>query len=311
VRKAARRLIRDGFAVCRIEPGEKRPTYPLWATGHVDPDDIGAGDNIGIVCGPLSAPEGHALVCVDLDSADAVALADEYLPTTGMVEGREGKPRSHRSYLVPLASIPEEYRSTATKTAPVMVEDYGHPGPKSIPFKRRRDGKPAGEIMKLIGTGGQAVVPPSVHDSGERREWEGGRRGAPAVVDFVKLYRAAKKLARKCGWRPEPKPKPAADDAEGTSAAGAPDLTPFLVYRINRYIDALPPAVSGEGGHDACFRAACALVWGFALSEADAIKFLRRFNAGCRPKWSERELLHKVRGAAAATDHAKPRGHLL
>jgi hypothetical protein len=52
-RKAAAALIADGYAVCRIEPNEKRPTYPRWATRSIDPDDVESGDGIGIVCGPM------------------------------------------------------------------------------------------------------------------------------------------------------------------------------------------------------------------------------------------------------------------
>ena len=305
LRKAAAELIAHGYAICRISPNEKRPTYPRWTTRSVDAADFRPGDGIGIVCGPPSGTDGHALVCVDLDEIRAVRLADKFLPPTDMVEGRKGKLRSHRWYLVPLSSIGDEHHSQAAQSAPVMLRKYGHPGPRTLSFR----GEGGGELVRIIGTGGQAVVPPSQHTSGERREWSDGRRGAPAVVKFRVLLRAVRKLARKCGWAP----KAEAVIAETTDSAVEPDtaVDPFLAYRINRYLDELPASVSGQGGHDACFRAACVLVWGFALSEADAIKFLRRFNARCRPKWSEQELLHKVRDAASATDHTKRRGHLL
>jgi hypothetical protein len=102
--RSAAELIADGYAVCRIKPNEKRPTYPRWALAPINPGEIGPDDGIGIVCGPLSGPDEHAVMCIDLDSSEAVAFADQYLPATGMVEGREGKLRSHRWYAVPLAS---------------------------------------------------------------------------------------------------------------------------------------------------------------------------------------------------------------
>ncbi|MBI3759596.1 MAG: hypothetical protein HY269_07570 [Deltaproteobacteria bacterium] len=80
--------------------------------------------------------------------------------------------------------------------------------------------------------------------------------------------------------------------------------------RARQYLAAVPGAISGAGGHNQAFSAACALVNGFALSEADALSLLREWNASCQPAWNERELEHKVRSAANAR-HAKPRGHLL
>ena len=77
--------------------------------------EFGPGDGVGLLCGPLSngGNPGHALVCVDLDSPGALARADEFLPDTGMIEGRPAKPRSHRYYLVPNSTIPDDYRSRA------------------------------------------------------------------------------------------------------------------------------------------------------------------------------------------------------
>ncbi len=86
-------------------------------------------------------------------------------------------------------------------------------------------------------------------------------------------------------------------------------LTPLDRARL--YLEKIPGAVSGQGGHPQAFAAACALVHGFALSEADALDLLRReYNPRCVPPWSERELSHKVQSATAA-QHQKPRGHLL
>lgn len=79
--------------------------------------------------------------------------------------------------------------------------------------------------------------------------------------------------------------------------------------RARRYLARLPVAVSGQGGHKTTFRAACALVQGFALAEADALSLLREWNGGCQPPWSESELQHKVTSAMAAAS-SKPRGYL-
>jgi hypothetical protein len=80
--------------------------------------------------------------------------------------------------------------------------------------------------------------------------------------------------------------------------------------RARRYVAKCPPAVSGEGGHNATFRVAAVLQNGFALSEAETLALLREWNTGCVPPWTEAELIHKVRSTARVT-HWHPRGYLL
>jgi len=80
--------------------------------------------------------------------------------------------------------------------------------------------------------------------------------------------------------------------------------------RAQKYVLAMPAAVSGQRGHDATFTVACALINGFALSEGDALAIMREFSARCLPPWRESDLIHKLKSAAAAS-HAKPRGYLI
>ena len=80
--------------------------------------------------------------------------------------------------------------------------------------------------------------------------------------------------------------------------------------RARRYIAKCPPAISGQGGHNATFHVAACLVHGFALGEPDALALLSEYNRGCVPPWSERELRHKVESASRA-DFREPRGCLL
>lgn len=80
--------------------------------------------------------------------------------------------------------------------------------------------------------------------------------------------------------------------------------------RIFRYLAACPPAISGSSGHNQTFTVACALINGFGLHEGQALEYLRSYNQRCQPAWSESELEHKIRSAAAA-QHSKPKGHLL
>ncbi len=90
----------------------------------------------------------------------------------------------------------------------------------------------------------------------------------------------------------------------------APVAGPMSVEeRARRYVERMPPAISGQGGHDATYEVACVLVRGFALDEATAFDVLRGYNARCEPPWRERELEHKVRSAASKS--TRQLGYLL
>lgn len=67
--------------------------------------------------------------------------------------------------------------------------------------------------------------------------------------------------------------------------------------RARKYLERIDPAVSGQGGHNVTFRAACVLVLGFALSLDEAYGVLAEWNQACQPPWSEQELRHKVESA--------------
>jgi len=70
------------------------------------------------------------------------------------------------------------------------------------------------------------------------------------------------------------------------------------VERAIAYLAKCPPSIAGSGGHDACFKAAKALVVGFDLGDEKSLELLRsHFNPGCQPPWSEKELRHKVTSA--------------
>ena len=126
-------------------------------------------------------------------------------------------------------------------------------------------------------------------------------RPAPGAVDLAGW------LARKgeAGGGP-PLPPP----ASRKSPAIAPRAAGRAQERASAYLAALPPAVSGQGGHGRTFRAACVLVKGFGLGVDEARPILQAWDLGCDPPWSERELEHKLRDADKAADD-RPRGWLL
>ncbi len=71
----------------------------------------------------------------------------------------------------------------------------------------------------------------------------------------------------------------------------------------------MPPSIQGSGGRDAAFNVAAALVVGFNLSDEDAYRIIEEWNAGCQPRWSERELRSKLE--SARRDCKRPLGYLL
>jgi hypothetical protein len=83
-----------------------------------------------------------------------------------------------------------------------------------------------------------------------------------------------------------------------------------LFDRARGYVAAMPEAISGQGGHQATFAVAVALIHGFALSDDQAWPIFCEYNSRCSPPWSEPELRHKLADAGKLTRHPHPRGHL-
>jgi len=68
--------------------------------------------------------------------------------------------------------------------------------------------------------------------------------------------------------------------------------------RASAYLAKMAPSVSGSGGHNRLFAAACAMIKGFELSEAEtASKLKYEFNPRCQPEWNDRQIDHKVKQA--------------
>lgn len=72
--------------------------------------------------------------------------------------------------------------------------------------------------------------------------------------------------------------------------------------RILKYLDKCPPAISGQGGHNRTFAVACTLIHGFALSVSEALPYLQVYNERCAPRWSHKELMHKLNDATKRSD---------
>ncbi|MFV0442619.1 MAG: hypothetical protein ACK5Q5_03505, partial [Planctomycetaceae bacterium] len=212
-------------------------------------------------------------------------LADQFLPPTSAMTGRAGKPCSHRWYY-----------AEGAKT------------------KQHRDPIANNMIVELRSTGGQTVVGPSIHpDDGSQYE---NLTGEPAIVPTPMLTACVAALAKQVvelrhGTVP---PKSTVKPAPATSARAdnRRNLTPAEVERrAVAYLDKLPPAISGQGGHSVTYAAATVLVHGFELDPELALGILLdHYNPRCDPPWTEKELRHKVEDAAKKP-HDQPRGWLL
>ncbi len=110
--------------------------------------------NIGLL---LGAPSG-GLIDVDIDSVEALAAADIFLPATALIHGRGSKLRSHRYYQVKEALHTKKFSDV--------------------------DGT---MLIELRLTASQTIVPPSAHPSGEPIVWEDD--GAPNAVGGAALFR--------------------------------------------------------------------------------------------------------------------------
>lgn len=275
---AARWYLARGYAPIPVPAGSKVPVLKGWTDLRLADADLprhfkGTG-NIGVL---LGEPSGW-LVDVDLDCEEALALAPAVLPPTGAKSGRPGKPSSHWWYICEGA-------------------------------KTRKHQDPASKkmIVELRSTGAQTVVGPSMHPSGEPYD---PLEGEPAVIDAETLNAAVAALAeavarQRHGDAPPPErpvPRPIA-----SRPAPAPDA---VLRRAEAYLDRIPPAISGSGGHGQTYAAATAMVHGFGLDPETALGLLlARYNPRCQPPWSEKELRHKV-SDAASKPHDRPHGWL-
>lgn len=156
--EAANEYLGRGFAPLPTPRAEKAPRITNWTTLQLTENDLPAhfsdSPNVGIILGEISG----GLVDVDLDCAEAISLADSFLPRTEFVFGRASKPQSHRFYIADPLPAPHKF---------------------SAPDKLT--------LLELRGKGQQTLVPPSIHPSGELYQFE--RDGKPTAVDGAELLR--------------------------------------------------------------------------------------------------------------------------
>lgn len=282
---AAREYVRRGWCVVPIPFKQKRPVIKEWEQLRLTEPQLeqyfDQPANLGLI---LGKPSGN-LVDVDLDCVEARAIASQYLPSTPAKTGRAGAADSHWWYIAA--------------------------GAKTV---QHRDPVTRQMVVELRSTGGQTVVGPSIHPTGQPYDVLSGE---PAIVPAAMLTACVEALAKRVlelrhGEQAEDrrlkaegiKPRPS------SSSLQSPDSS-LIERRALAYLDKLPPAISGQGGHAATYTAATVLVHGFEIDPERALALLLDYyNPRCEPPWTEKELRHKVT-SAATKPHSQPRGWLL
>ena len=159
-----------GWALIPVPHRQKRPVITNWQHLRLTGDELSAAfralSNVGVL---LGEPSGW-LIDIDLDSAEALLLADHFLPPTSACFGRTGTPEAHRLYRM------SEPFSTTKFSDPLAHQ-----------------GGDRGMLVEVRSTGTQTLVPPSVHPSGEEIVW--ASNGEPTEIDAVALQRSVTRLA--------------------------------------------------------------------------------------------------------------------
>jgi len=168
--EAARQYLSRGWWVVPIPRGLKGPVINGWQNLRLTEAELSKyfsnSEGVGLI---LGEPSG-GLTDVDLDAPEARALA-HLLPPTNMIHGRPGSPRSHYWYIC---------------NPPVRTIRFHDPTGAGVEDERS-------VILELRGTGGQTLVPPSLHPSGETYQWD--RFGEPARIGADDLRWIAARIA--------------------------------------------------------------------------------------------------------------------
>jgi archaellum biogenesis ATPase FlaH len=164
----AQNYLRRGWQPLPIPHRSKNPNFSGWQKLKTTEAELpkhfnGKAQNIGVLL-------HDGLADIDLDSMEAVKIADYFLPETHAEFGRASKPRSHRIYICKDAKF-EKFNN------PILISS-----------KDEDERKNACIIEFRTGDGKQTVFPGSTHEGGELIEWH--TDGEPLPIDVQTLYRA-------------------------------------------------------------------------------------------------------------------------
>src|SRR5262249_15963799 len=170
-REAARLYLERGYAPVPVPFRHKGPRVPGWPELRLTADELDAAfpvpSNIALLTGRASG----GLIDVDVDLREAIQLAPEMLPRTGMIHGRRGKPRSHWWY-----ALTDEFD-------PATVKFVGADAGRGVPIT----------IVEVRGAKAATNVPPSIHPHGESSVWDAA--GDPEAIGWLPLRERVSRLA--------------------------------------------------------------------------------------------------------------------
>src|SRR5215213_1284336 len=168
--EAALDYLSRGWMPVPIPHGSKKPNLKEWQKLRLSREDVpryfNNGQNVGVL---LGEPSG-GLVDIDIDCSVALSIADAILPATPMVSGRASAPSSHRWYIC------DPIIATTKRNDPSLASTDDR-----------------ASIVEFRSTGGQTVVPPSIHPTNEPYVWQGEL--SPARVNGNELLKAVCYLA--------------------------------------------------------------------------------------------------------------------
>lgn len=309
----ALRIYSLGIVPVRIPFRDKNPGRVGWTKERPTPAEIlswRSPFNVGALCG--SASGGY--VDIDIDCAEGIELAPYYLPDT-WVHGRLSKPNSHWGYF---AKGDVSYRKFTDGDDYTVLELRGEASTGSAihsvwPYSVHT----SGEIVEFSPDHGDGMDRPLEIDG--RELVTRVCRLARAIIFAREGASIAEARRLEANYKPKEKTKaPPKKPATSTKVQkGARCLVCGLVAdseagwvtkdtcskacvikRARLYIDKMPAAVSGNGGHDATFRVAVVLARDFALDEDTVIEILTEYSQRCDPPWTSAEIKHKAKQAA-------------
>ncbi len=291
---AVEELRSEGIGIVFLQHGQKRPTRPGWTARSVEVTDHRPGDNVGILCGTLSTNASGTLVALDLDTPFAVSAANDVFPeTSGTMTAVRGNREKRFVRLSGCDQLPARLIAAVAGGAVV--------GPKVLHYRGGFD---------VIATGGQCVVPPSVHPSGDAYTWRGGTRGEPVTLDACDFYARCDDLAERLGLPRKDAPEKAEQESRPVGYFTPEPATDDRVAMCRAYI-AEVTSVSGNGGHDSAYRVARLIVNDFAIHIREKqLALFREWNAiNAVPPWDDAELERKLDEATNAPPSPNhPRG---
>ncbi|HEY4158684.1 MAG TPA: bifunctional DNA primase/polymerase [Polyangiaceae bacterium] len=152
---------------------------------------------------------------------------------------------------------------------------FQHPG---VPLRGK-----VGPGLDLLHGDKYFLVAPSVHPNGGRYTWT----TEPTQTPSAPLPEWLLELARR--------PAEIADTAKnGSRTVVVRGTQTNITARALAYALAIPPAISGQGGHSQTFMACCRVARGFSLNADEAFTVMSEWNRNCQPPWTERELRRKI-----------------